>query len=64
MRLSQEEKIRLEAFRYIKYEIIRDILENDPAWFNEPKYNDRSEYERGVRAVLRLITHRIDCIID
>lgn len=62
--LSYKEKIRVHAFRYIKQEIIRDILESDPSWFNELKYKDRPEYERGVRATLRLITHRIDCIID
>jgi len=63
-RLSLEETIRLEAFDYIRKEIERDILEGDPAWFNEEKYDDRPEYERGVRAALRLITHRIDSIID
>jgi hypothetical protein len=63
-KLSPEEKIRLQAFDYIRKEIERDILEGDPTWFNEAKYNDRPEYERGVRAAIRLITHRIDCIID
>jgi hypothetical protein len=61
---SSEEKIRLEAFEYIRSEIKRDILEGDPTWFNEEKYSDRPEYERGVRAAIRLITHRIDCILD
>jgi len=62
--LPCEEKIRLEAFEYIRSEIKRDILEGDPTWFNEQKYVDRPEYERGVRAAIRLITHRIDCILD
>jgi hypothetical protein len=61
---SSEEKIRLEAFEYIRSEIKRDILEGDPTWFNEQKYSDRPEYERGVWAAIRLITHRIDCILD
>jgi hypothetical protein len=65
MMLSNDEKIRVEAFDYLRQEIIRDILlEDDPSWFNEPQYKSKPAYERGVRAVLRLITHRIDCIID
>jgi hypothetical protein len=62
--MDYEEKVRLEAFDYIRNEIRRDILEGDPSWFNEKKYDNRPEYERGVRAVMRLITHRIDCILD
>lgn len=62
--ISLEEQIRLEAFQYIRQEIKRDILENDPAWFNEKEYENEPDYVRGVKAVIRLITHRIDCIID
>lgn len=61
---DDNERIRVKAFDYIRQEIIRDILESDPSWFNEPQYQDRPDYERGVRAAIRLITHRIDCIID
>ncbi len=61
---NSEELIRLEAFQYLYDSIKCDILENDPQWFNEPEHNDKSDYERGVRATLRLIRHRIDYIID
>lgn len=61
-RISDSEKIRLEAFRYLYQCIEDDILNDDPSWFNEQKYSDRPDYERGVRAALRLIKHRIDCI--